>query len=315
LYLVPILTDICEYLDLGGVLILVSYFRFIQERLRTPNGREVVFANVDTTDIKVDRSSDAYAQMQTFSGDRQKGHCVFFCNITDASGAILAITPGPNVACPPRGGDGVSMGVHLGVAQEQQRLTGSSPGFSKLLEGSRNIGVCLDFDRGYVYQPRVNTGSHPTLLEYCQQNDILPLYRAQTGEFRFTFNRQTNLLEQVPHNNDETIAANSGRIATYLRAASENTHTFKRGFKLFAHQAHNSRMNAVGHNKISYYNRRYGKNYGVDYEEQPKLQMEYMVMAGRFNEWHAKYSRYGRQILTFLTILIHMTCLSSLFSQ
>jgi hypothetical protein len=64
------------------------------------------------------------AQMQTFSGDRGKGHCYLFSNITCSSGSILAVTPGPNISCPPRGGDGVSFGVHLGLSEETERLTG-----------------------------------------------------------------------------------------------------------------------------------------------------------------------------------------------
>ena len=45
-------------------------------------------------------------------------------NITDSSGVILAVTPGPNIACSPRGGDGVSLGVHLAAHQEQREQTG-----------------------------------------------------------------------------------------------------------------------------------------------------------------------------------------------
>ena len=35
--------------------------------------REVAILSIDTTDVKVDQSSDAFAQMQTYSGDRGKG--------------------------------------------------------------------------------------------------------------------------------------------------------------------------------------------------------------------------------------------------
>ena len=82
--------------------------------------------NIDTTDIQVDKSMDAYAQQQTYSGDRGKKHCVFFSNITDSAGAILAVSPGPAIACSPRGGDGVSLGVHLGQDQEQVDQTGKN---------------------------------------------------------------------------------------------------------------------------------------------------------------------------------------------
>ena len=100
-----------------------------------------MLVNLDTTDIKVDKSTDANFQMQTYSGDRGKGHALFFSNMTCPSGSILAVTPGPNIACPPRGGDGISLGVHLGMAES----TGSSSGFTKLLRGTNNIGGCSKF--------------------------------------------------------------------------------------------------------------------------------------------------------------------------
>ena len=234
---------------------------------------------------------DAFAQMQTFSGDRNKGHCYLLSNVTDSSGYILAVTPGPNISCPPRGGDGVSLGVHLGQAEEDERVTGVPSGFTNLLRGTQNIGVGLDFDRGYVYQPNVNRGSNPSLLEFCQRNNVLPLYRAKTGEMAFEYDPQTDLLHQVQNNQNETRAANSGRIATYLRAASENAHTFKQMFKYFSHQVHNSRLNAIGAAKIAYYNQLYGKQYGAEYMEMPKLNAEYLVMVALFNRWHAKFAR------------------------
>ena len=195
---------------------------YVQERLRTPNGRPVVLLNIDTTDIQVDKSTDGLAQQQTFSGDRNKGHCYLMSNITDASGQILAVTPGPNVSCSPRGGDGVSIGVHLGQAERNARRTGVHTGFTKMMNGTSNIGTAMVFDKGYVYQPRVNTGSNPTLIEYCHRNDILPLYRSETGGMAFVYNRQTDRLEQIQNNPDDYRAANSGRITTFLRPEFKN---------------------------------------------------------------------------------------------
>ena len=103
----------------------------MQERLRTPNNRPVVLANIDATDIKVDKSLDAFAQMQTFSGARGKGHCYMFSNITCSAGSVLAVTPGPNISCPPRGGDGLSLGVQLGLATEREQQTGVPEGFTR----------------------------------------------------------------------------------------------------------------------------------------------------------------------------------------
>lgn len=212
-------------------------------------------------------------------------------NITDASGQILAVTPGPNVSCSPRGGDGVSIGVHLGQAERNARRTGVHTGFTKMMNGTSNIRTAMVFDKGYVYQPRVNTGSNPTLIEYCHRNDILPLYRSETGGMAFVYNRQTDRLEQIQNNPDDYRAANSGRITTFLRPASENAHTFKNQYRFFGHKAHNSRLNAVGARKIDYYNRLYGKNYGPEWREKSKLDIEYLVMVGRYNEWHPMYPR------------------------
>ena len=107
----------------------------------------------------------------------------------------------------------------------------------------------------------------------------------------FAYNRQTNLLEQTDNNQNETIAVNSGRLATFLRASSENAHTFKRIYKFFSNQAHNSRLNAIGPNKLNYYNELYGKRYGQEWAEMSKLNIEYLMMVGRYNEWHPKFER------------------------
>ena len=266
-------------------------YRLVQEKLRTPNGRPLALLNIDTTDITVDKSSDAFAQMQTHSGDRGKKHCVFFSNLTDSCGRIIAVTPGPNIACTPRGGDGVSLGVHLGQAEETQRTTGRTPACTRLLGGTPNIGVGLDFDRGYKYQPNINTHGNPTLLEFCAAHDILPLYRTAVGEMAFVYNADTELLEQIQNNHDPTLAANGGRIATFLRWGSETAHLFKRMFQYFGHQAHNSRLTPVGAQTIEKYNRIFGKQLPREFSEMSKLNIEYLVMTGLYNRWHAKFSR------------------------
>ena len=170
-------------------------------------------------------------------------------------------------------------------------LIGSSHGFSKLLRGTENIGTGVVADRGYIYRARVNTGDNPSFLEYCEANDILPLYRPNTGEMAFTYDRQADSLEQIQDNHDKTMAANSGRVPTFLRSASENTHLFKRIFKYFGHRAHNSRMKAIGLAKIRFYNNKYNFNIPAEFAESPKLLIEYLVMCGRFNQWHPKFSR------------------------
>ena len=240
-----------------------------------------MLVNIDTTHIPVDKSSDAYAQQQTFSGDRGKGHCVFFSNMTCSSGSILAVSPGPNIACPPRGGDGVSLGIHLAADQTEREATGVSQGLPKLGQGTDEIGIGLVCDRGYIFRPRVNIGSNQTVLEYCEQNDILPLYRPKRGEMGLSYNTETDLIEQTQNNQDDTNLANSGRVTTFARAASESTHLFKRGYRLFEHRVHNSRLDAIGARKIAFYNRLFDKNYGNEWAEMSKLNVEYLVMAGK----------------------------------
>ena len=277
------------------------YCRSLQEHLRTPNGRPLALLNIDTTDIMVDKTSDAFAQMQTYSGDRGKKHCLFFSNLTDSLGRIIAVTPGPNIACTPRGGDGVSLGVHLGQAQATQRTTGQTPACTRLLGGTPRIGVGLDFDRGYKFLDRVNTGNNPNLIEVCADLDILPLYRTAVGEMAFVYNADTDLLEQIQNNRDPTLAANGGRIATFLRTGSEQTHLFKRQYQYFAHRVHNSRLNAVGAQTIQYYNRIFGKQLPQEFAENSKLNIEYLVMAGLYNRFHAKFSRYCPDLVLTLS--------------
>ena len=146
-------------------------------------------------------------------------------------------------------------------------------------------------DKGYIHQPNINTGSNPTLLEYCQTNNILPLYRANTGDMTFNYNPETDIIEQIQNNPDPTLAVNGGRVVTFSRAGAENTHVFKKQYKYFGHQAHNSRLNAISQRKITHYNRKFDKQFGREWAEMSKLNAEYLVMAGRFNQWHAKFAR------------------------
>ena len=163
---------------LNHSLFLIKYHcRYVQDRLRTPAGRLVTLVNIDTTSIQVDQSQDAFCQMQTYSGERRKGHCLLMSNITDPAGGLVAVTPGPNIACTPRGGDGTSLGVQLALAR------GQNSGFTRILRGTENIGTAFNFDRGYLFNPpNVNTGTNPTLTDFCRDNDILTLSRVKTGE-------------------------------------------------------------------------------------------------------------------------------------
>ena len=144
-------------------------------RLRTPAGRPVTILNLDCTKISVQQTEDAFAQFQTYSGERGDGHCLLFSNITDSAGALVAVTPGPNISCTPRGGDGTSMGVQLALA--------GNSGFVQLIRGTPRVGVALIHDRGYLHDaPNVNRGSNPTLSEWCEANDVLNLSRVKAGE-------------------------------------------------------------------------------------------------------------------------------------
>ena len=100
-------------------------------------------------------------------------------NITCPAGSLVAVTPGPNISCTPRGGDGTSLGVQLGLANARVQ----DFGFSRLLKGTDNVGVALNYDRGYLFNPpNVNRGSNPTMTEFCADNNILTLSRVKQGE-------------------------------------------------------------------------------------------------------------------------------------
>ena len=156
------------------------YHRYIQSKLRTPDGRPVVILNIDTTDLCVDQAQDAFSQMRTYSGSRGKQHCLLFSTITDTQGAVVCTTPGPNISCTPRGGDGTSLGVQFGLVRDPDN------GFTTLLRGTEDIGTCLNMDRGYLFiAHNVNLGDYPSVLQFCQENNILPIYRTILGEYSF----------------------------------------------------------------------------------------------------------------------------------
>ena len=99
------------------------------------------------------------------------------------------------------------------------------------------------------------------------------------------------MLEVVQGNQNPTFAANSARIATFLRPASENMHTFKSTYKLLGSKVHNARVVATGQATINHYNHLYGRNYGPELGESPKVFLEYLVMGGRYNQNHPKFFR------------------------
>ena len=102
-----------------------------------------------------------------------------------------------------------------------------------------------------------------------------------------------DVLEVVPNNNDPTFACNSARVATYLRPASENAHTFKQIYKHFGTTCHHSRLTAVGEAVLNHYNQKYGRNFPVEWAESSKLYIEYLVCTGRYNENHSLFFRYA----------------------
>ena len=99
------------------------------------------------------------------------------------------------------------------------------------------------------------------------------------------------MLEVVHDNTDPTRACNAARVNTFVRPGSENIHGFKLTYKNFGHRCHNSRLVAIGPETLAHYNRIYGKNYGPEWAEAPKLLIEYLVMCGRYNENHPKFFR------------------------
>ena len=98
-------------------------------------------------------------------------------------------------------------------------------------------------------------------------------------------------MEVEEGNVSPTFAANSSRLATFLRPGSEQAHTFKQIYRLVDKRVHNSRLEMVGHQTLAHYNQMYDKNYGQEWAESPKVNIEYLVTMGRFNQNHPKFFR------------------------
>ena len=62
-------------------------------------------------------------------------------------------------------------------------------------------------------------------------------------------------------------------------------------YKYFGHRVHNSRMVVVGQRTIDKYNHQYNKNFGNEWAEAPKLNVEYLVCTGLVNRWHSLFER------------------------
>lgn len=179
--------------------------RRIQNCFRTPDGRPCVSVNYDTTHFPAPNSLDAHFQMDHYSGNRGHGHCELGGAITDAQGRVVAVTPGLKVSVTPRGGDGVTLGTELAQADNMRiRL-----GFTKLLIGTPVIGTLLVWDRGFIYIPHnVNRGTDPTPVDWCRANNVQCIWTFKVGEKCFEYNEETDILEEVPENEDKTKANN-----------------------------------------------------------------------------------------------------------
>ena len=208
--------------------------------------------------------------MQTYSGKREKGHCVLVSNLTDPAGRLIAVTPGPGISCTPRGGDGTSLGIHLSAGVSE----GNGSGLNKILIGTASIGVCLNMDRGYVVKPtNVDTGSNLSVLEFCHSHDILTLYRFLQGEQYFRYDPSQDILIAYQGSNNPTFAANSARIATSLRPASENCHLLKKTYKQIGTKVKSVRLNRVGVKTVNKYSRKYDVVPDAEVAETSKLHM------------------------------------------
>ena len=107
------------------------------------------------------------------------------------------------------------------------------------------------------------------------------------------YDRAADILIPVEGNQDPTLAANTARIATFCRAASENFHApLKNTYKHLQGRAHNSRLNSVGQDVLDYYNRLFERNYGAEWAESPLLLVEYLVTVAQYNQHHPKFLRY-----------------------
>ena len=68
--------------------------KYLQDRIKSQDGRDIVFVCIDATDLPCESSADALLQMARYSGPRGKGHCVFQTTLTCPAGAVLALAPG-----------------------------------------------------------------------------------------------------------------------------------------------------------------------------------------------------------------------------
>ena len=177
----------------------------LQDRFRTPDGRRCVPINYDTTHFSAPNSLDAFNQMDLYSGDRGKGHCVLGGAITCPAGTVIAVTPGFKISATPRGGDGIALGEELSRSDATNQVVG----FPRLFEGSSRTGALLVFDRGFVYIPRnINTGNNPTPVAWCQQHNVQTLWRFKVGEKAFRYDEIQDVLHEVANNDDDTLANN-----------------------------------------------------------------------------------------------------------
>ena len=160
--------------------------------------------------------------MDRYTGPRGKGHCELAVAITSPDGDVLAVTPGMKVSATPRGGDSVTLSKELGQADKMsERL-----GFSRLFIGTPTVGILVVWDRGYIFIPHnINLDGNPIPVEWCRSNDVQCIWAFKCGEKCFTYNKELNVLEEVPYNEDKTLANNRWvLLKPYITEGGGDTH-------------------------------------------------------------------------------------------
>ena len=208
--------------------------------------------------------------------------------LTDTAGSVIAVRPAPHISITPRGGDGVSLGAQLGVADRDCHDTG----FTRLLCGTTNIGVGLCVDRGYPFKSSVNTGNNPTVIDWTDRNNVLMFWPFKANERAFHFDMEKNELEIINDNRDGVRALNSGRVCTYLRRGIENFHgAIKNTYKHLSGTLHHTYYDILGSHYINYYNNKYLPPVPLDleWEESSAVVIDFIVVCGLHNRFHAKF--------------------------
>ena len=259
--------------------------------MRSTDGRRILPLADDTTYLKVTKGGDSHWQQDCYSGRLNKGHIIRVGTITSPDGRPIAARPGPQIGCTPRGGDELSLARQL----DQSSRDGTfGSGFTSLFVGGRDWTMGYNVDLGYRKKRFNLGGSIDTVDEVCARYGVPILSPLREGDPAWIYDASTDTMHQDDSITDNAIRANSTRLATFFRPASEQLHAVLFGtYQVLQSAGHHTATECIGRSVIEKYNGLFNPPtpFGPEWSEASKKSTDWNLALSMINVFHPGFGR------------------------